>query len=298
MTILKESTIIWEGSYTVKLCAIVPGDSIRKVATIHRLGLWGTGVGFDPNGTVDQAQAAIAPFQQAGIKVVQMGCYRNLIAVDGTVRAAAIRDVCRAMELAGAIAVPAVICGGGHRHPGFPALAPADVPVHSDTWSDRAIDVLVESCQEIVTTVSPTAATLCLEPWVITSLNSPARLEHVVRRVDHPKLAVELDPVNMMTPAYYADTGRFLRECFDRLGEKIHLVHAKDSLLKPQPFSYHMSEAVPGDGQLDYRTLLQLLQRLPDNTPLLVEHLTEEAVIARACAYIRSIAQELHLALE
>jgi sugar phosphate isomerase/epimerase len=256
--------------------------------------VWGTAASLDLRWNVEEARARVAPYHAAGIHLVQVGCYRNLIAVDETVRAAAIRDVCRAMELAGAMAVPAVICGGGHRHPSDRS---DNAAVHPATWTDQAIDVLVESCQEIVTTVSPTAATLCLEPWVITSLNSPARLEQVVTRVDHPKLAVELDPVNMMTPAYYADTGRFLTECFDRLGEKIRLVHAKDSLLKPQPYSYHMSEAVPGDGQLDYRTLLRLLQRLPDDTPLLVEHLAEEAVIARACAYIRSIANQLDLAL-
>ncbi|MCL4544338.1 MAG: sugar phosphate isomerase/epimerase [Chloroflexi bacterium] len=280
----------------VKLCAIVPGkDDAQKIAMVHQLGLWGTAAGLDLHWDAEEARARAAPYHTAGVRLVQVGCYRNLIAVDETVRAAAIRDVCHAMELAGAMTVPAVICGGGHRHPSDRS---DNAAVHPDTWTDYAIDVLVESCQEIVATVSPAASTLCLEPWVITSLDSPARLEQVVTRVDHLKLAVELDPVNMMTIERYADTGRFLTECFDRLGDKIHLVHAKDSLLKPQPFSYHMSEAVPGEGNLDYPTLLRLMQRLPSDTPLLVEHLSDEATIARACAYIRSVASQLSLSLD
>lgn len=284
----------------MKLCAIVPGDIDHKVTTIQRLGLWGTGIAIDLQWTAAQAHAAIAPFRQAGlqvVQVVQVGCYRNLIAVDEQVRGTAIRDVCRAMELAGLMGVPAVICGGGHRHPDYPALAPADVPVHHDTWTDRAIDVLVESCQEIVRMVSTQAATLCLEPWVMTSLNSLHRLAAVIQRVDHPRQAVELDPVNLMTLEHYADTGRFLAACFDLLGEKIRLIHAKDTLLRSRPFTYHMDEAPPGQGNLDYVTLLRLAQHLPDETPLLIEHLHDETSIAIARDYIAHVANQLGYAL-
>lgn len=278
----------------MKLCAAVPGETDQKIAILQRLGLWGTGLGLDLDWTVEEARDAVAPYRAAGLHVVQVGCYRNLIAVDEAVRAAAIRDVRRALELAGAVGVPNVICGGGHRHP---TDRSDNAGVHSENWTDRALDILVESCQEIVSHASPSAATLCLEPWVITSLSSPSRLEQVVRRVNHPKLAIELDPVNLMTIERYADTGRFLTECFERLGETIRLVHAKDSLLKPRPYSYHMSEAVPGDGNLDYLTLLRLMQRLPNETPLLVEHLPDEETIGRACTYIRGVARQLSLTL-
>jgi sugar phosphate isomerase/epimerase len=278
----------------MKLCANVPGDSSQKIAALRRLGLWGTGLGVDLHWSAPEARRQVEPFRAAGIAVVQVGCYRNLVATDESVRAAAIRDVGQAMELAGEMGVPAVICGGGHRHPDHAAAVFA---VHPDTWSDRAIDVLVESCREIAATVSALAATLCLEPWAITTLDSPARLEEVMRRVDHPKVAVELDPVNMMTIDRYADTAGFLTECFDRLGEKIRLVHAKDTLLKPEPFTYHMSEAAPGEGVLDFRTLLELMQRLPADTPLLIEHLSDEGTIARARDYIAGEASRLGFVL-
>ena len=81
------------------------------------------------------------------------------------------------------------------------------------------------------------------------------------------------------------------------MGEKIRLVHAKDTLLKPEPFTYHMSEAAPGEGVLDFRTLLELMQRLPADTPLLIEHLSDEGTIARARDYIAGEASRLGFVL-
>lgn len=278
----------------MKLCAIVPGAVEQKLALLARLGLNGTGIGIDLCWAPDQARSAVEPFRSAGVDVMQVGCYRNLIAVDERVRAGAIADVDRALELAGAIGVPSVICGGGHRHPDHAAKVYA---VHPDTWTARAIDVLVESCQEVLAQISPFAATLCLEPWVITALDSPARLEQVVTRVDHPRLAIELDPVNLMTIERYADTGRFLNECFDRLGEKIRLVHAKDTLLKPEPFTYHLSEAVPGEGNLDYRTLLRRMEHVSPKMPLVIEHLADEAAITQARDHILEVASQIDCAI-
>lgn len=275
----------------MKLCAAVPGDEAAKIAAVKRLGLAGTALGIDPAGSSADAQRAIAPYRAAAVPIVQTGCYRNLIAVDPAVRGMAIRDVSRTMELAGDVGIPSVICGGGHRHPDLSAEVFA---VHPETWSDRAIEILIESCLRIVESVSDRAATLCLEPWVITSLDSPERLDRVVRRVNHPKLAVELDPVNLMTIERYANTTRFLRECFDLLGDQIRLVHAKDTLLKPTPFTFHLSEAIPGEGTLDYETLLRQMEQLPPATPLLIEHLPDEASIGRARDYIVGVAARLN----
>lgn len=270
----------------MRLCAAVPGNLAEKIAMLQRLGLSGTAVEIDPRWTAAQAREVVAAFEQAGLVPVQSSCYRNLVATDESVRASGIRDVIQVLELAGAVGIPSVVCGGGHRDPSCPS---AVFSVHPETWSETALDILVESCQEVVSRVSSTAAVLCLEPWVITTLDSPERLARVVQRVDHPKLAVELDPVNLMTIERYANTGRFLTRCFDLLGDWIRLIHAKDTLLKPTPFTYHMSEAVPGEGALDYATLLRLMERLPADTPLLIEHLKEEAVIARARDYIVAV---------
>jgi sugar phosphate isomerase/epimerase len=274
----------------IRLCTSVVGNSSEKIALLQRLGLTGTAVEIAPTWPLSHAQAVVEPFRAAGIAIVQTSCYRNLVATDEQVRARGIQEVIQVMELAGAVGIPAVVCGGGHRDPTCPA---AVFSVHADTWSERALDTLIESCQEIVAAVSPGAAVLCLEPWVVTTLDSPERLARVIERVSHPKLGVELDPVNLMTIERYVDTGRFLTHCFKLLGDRIKLVHAKDTLLRPTPFTYHMSEAVPGDGALDYAVLLRLMDRLPTEVPLVIEHLSDETAIARARDYILGIGRQI-----
>ncbi len=276
----------------MKLCADFAGDTEQKIQMLKRLGLWGSGISVDPGWTLEQAAAMVRPYHDAGLRVVQTNFRRNLISVDGAARRNAILDVRKVLEMDGKIGIPVTICGGGHRHP---TDTSPNAGVHRDNWSDLAIDVLIESCREVVSLLSENASTLCLEPWVISALDSPERVEKVVRAVDHPKLAVEFDPVNMMTIERYADTTAFLEDCFERFGDKIKLVHAKDTLLRPRPFSYHMSEVIPGEGNLDYRTLLRLMKMLPDDTPLLIEHLAEEAEIKQAVTHIRGVAAELGL---
>lgn len=192
----------------MRLAAELPGDSATGIIEMsRRLGI--SGVGFDVNANLDHASAGslFKPFQDAGLAIVQLGCYRNLISVDETVRVSAIAYVASAMDVAGSFGVEAVVCGGGHRDPTSPT---ARRSVNRENWTDLALDVMVDSCRQIASLVNESAAPLCLEPWVITCLNTPARLERVVRDVDHPKVAVELDLANLVTIERYYETDRLI----------------------------------------------------------------------------------------
>lgn len=275
----------------MRLTAEVPGAGTAEIIeACRRLGISGTG--FDPSSNLDLATArtAFAPFFAAGLSIVQVGCYRNLISVDEKVRQEGIDDVVFAMNVAGKTGVESVVCGGGHRDPAVPT---ARRSVHRDNWTDHALDVMIESCREIVARVDEDAAPLCLEPWVITCLNSPARLERVVRAVDHPKLAVDLDLANLVTLDYCFETDRLIAECFDRFGEKVRLVHLKDARLTPEPYIYHIGEAVVGDGMIDHAALLRQLAGQAPDASLMVEHLSSEVDIARALGHMRAVAANL-----
>jgi sugar phosphate isomerase/epimerase len=275
----------------MRLTAEVPEAGIAEIIeACHRLGISGTG--FDPSSNLDleTSRAAFAPIFGAGLSIVQVGCYRNLISVDEKVRQQGIDDVVFAMNVAGKAGVESVVCGGGHRDPAVPA---ARRSVHRDNWTGHALDVMIESCQEIVARVDKDAAPLCLEPWVITCLNSPARLEQVVRAVDHPKLAVDLDLANLVTLENCFETERLINDCFDRFGDKVRLVHLKDARLTPEPYIYHIGEAVVGDGMIDHAALLRQLAGRAPQASLMVEHLSSEAEIARALGHMRTVAGTL-----
>jgi sugar phosphate isomerase/epimerase len=115
--------------------------------------------------------------------------------------------------------------------------------------------------------------------------------------IDRQQFAVHLDPTNLInSPAKFYDNAGLLRECFAKLGPHIKCCHAKDITLGGE-LTVHLAEAIPGRGALDYRVLLTEMDRLDPDTPILVEHLTSERDYAAATAHIRSVAEELGVAV-
>ena len=60
----------------------------------------------------------------------------------------------------------------------------------------------------------------------------------------------------------------------------------------------HLSECRPGLGNLDYRTFLTRLAALPDDVPLMLEHMTEEEDYAEGTRYLKRVAEEVGVKFE
>jgi sugar phosphate isomerase/epimerase len=115
--------------------------------------------------------------------------------------------------------------------------------------------------------------------------------------VDRPAFAAHLDPVNIViSPRIYFDTAALLRDCFTRLGPWIVSCHAKDITLRGE-LALHLDEVPPGLGNLDYRTYLAELNRLPlaDPPPLMLEHLASAEQYAQARDRLLALARELQI---
>ena len=114
--------------------------------------------------------------------------------------------------------------------------------------------------------------------------------------MDRPgQFAVHLDPVNVInSPQRYYDTSAVIRDCFAKLGPYIASSHGKDVVVR-NDFIVHLDECRPGTGTLDYRTYLRELNRLPQEPPLMLEHLPSEQEYRLARDYVVSVAHELGL---
>jgi sugar phosphate isomerase/epimerase len=151
--------------------------------------------------------------------------------------------------------------------------------------------------REIVDAVNPQRTAFTLEPMPWTWPDSPDSYLELLEAVDRPGFAVHLDPTNMInTPAKYYDNAGFLRECFAKLGPHVKSCHAKDITLSGE-LTVHLAEVRPGLGELDFRVLLTEMSRLDPDTPILVEHLTEEEEYRQAVAHVRGVADSLGLAV-
>ncbi len=228
------------------------------------------------------------PYAKAGITPVQTNGYCNLAAPDEAVRrenVAATRELLRRADLAGS---RAVVVGGGHRDP----AVPRDVfSAHPDNWKPEAVELLAQSCREVVDGLNLKTTRLSVETWVMTPLDSPKSVRRFLDLVGHKSVGILFDPVNMMNLDRHFRSGAFIAECFDAFGDDIVHVHAKDTKLLAAEFTYKMAEAPIGTGQLDYAELLRQMSRRAQDLPLVVEHLSKREDYAAAIAHIRGIAK-------
>lgn len=232
------------------------------------------------------ARAAV----DADIVIAEVGAWSNPLSSDETTRRQAITYCQQQLALADRIGALCCVNISGSRG------EPWDGP-HPDNLTDATFDLIVETTRKIIDAVQPRRAFYTLEtmPWMYP--DSAASYASLVQAIDRPQFAAHLDPVNLINcPSLYFNNAALLRDCFAALGPFLKGCHAKDVLLAPR-LTTHIDEARPGLGALDYRVFLTEMAKLPEDTPLMLEHLPNEQEYTLAAAYIRTLAAELGLAV-
>jgi sugar phosphate isomerase/epimerase len=165
---------------------------------------------------------------------------------------------------------------------------------HPDNFAAGTFEAVVEWVREILQAARPRRTRLALEvaPW--TMLDNPEVYRRLIDAIDDPRLAVHLDPANCVVDArlYYGTTA-LLDRCFDLLGPWVVSCHAKDIRQADDPRTVSLMEVAPGQGILDYRTLVRRLEQVSPELPVIIEHLETEAEYTAAAEYIRAIAREV-----
>lgn len=227
---------------------------------------------------------------EADIVIAEVGVWSNPLSPDEAERAAAISHCKKQLALADAVGARCCVNIAGSRGTQW------DGP-HPDNLTDATFDLIVETVQGIIGAVRPDRACYALEtmPWMYP--DSPDSYLRLLQAIDRPQMAAHLDPVNMISsPQRFFDNAGFLQECFAKLGSQIKTCHGKDIALGGR-LTVHLDEVRPGLGGLDYHTFLTELDRLPADTPLLLEHLGSEDEYALAARHVRAVAAELEIAL-
>jgi sugar phosphate isomerase/epimerase len=259
-------------------------DPERWIAALRRKGYTAAYCPVGNEAPDDRVQAFAKAAQEAGIVIAEVGAWSNPIGPDATKRRQAVEYCQKQLALADRIGARCCVNIAGSRGPQW------DGP-HPDNLTGATFDLIVETVRGILDAVKPTRTYYTLEtmPWVLPdSADSYLRL---LKAIDRPRFAVHMDPVNLINcPARYYDTGAVIRECFAQLGAHVKSCHAKDIALTTR-LTVHLDEVRPGLGGLDYATYLKELSRLDQDTPLMLEHLPEDAVYDQAAAHIREVAQ-------
>jgi sugar phosphate isomerase/epimerase len=245
-------------------------------------------VGLDVNDATVRAYAEAA--RAADIVIAEVGAWSNPISRDASERAAAIEKCQKGLSLADRIGALCCVNISGSRGEKW------DGP-HPDNLTPETFDWIVETTRAIIDAVQPTRAFYTLEtmPWMYP--DSAESYLQLLEAIDRPQFAVHLDPVNIIcSPQRYFNNAALIRECFALLGPYVKGCHAKDIVLRDN-LTTHLDEVRPGLGGLDYSVLLQEMDRMDPDMPLMLEHLPSEEEYAAAAEWVRGKAKEEGISL-
>jgi sugar phosphate isomerase/epimerase len=228
--------------------------------------------------------ARVAAFREAfarnDLVIAEVGRWCNLLDADPAKRRQNLATVTDGLALAEAIGARCCVNIAGSFHP-TTWYGP-----HPDNLSQRFFDAAVENARNIIDAVKPQRAKFCYEMmgWSIPDgVDSQVRL---LDAVDREAFGVHLDPCNLInSPERFYRNTDLLNACFDMLGRWIVSCHAKD-LTWDVEMNVHFREVRPGQGSLDYGTYLRRLAALPQDAPLMLEHLDGPAEYDLARAHV------------
>jgi sugar phosphate isomerase/epimerase len=225
----------------------------------------------------DRIRALTEAFAKHDVVIAEVGRWCNLLDTDPAKRRQNLETVTEGLALAEAIgALCCVDIAGSFSHTTW--YGP-----HPDNLSPKFFDAAVENARKIIDAVKPKRARFCYEAMGWALPDSPDSYVKLIKAVHRPAFGVHLDPCNLVnSPDKFYHNTALLNECFDKLGRWIVSCHAKD-LTWDVEMNVHFREVAPGKGSLDYATYLKRLAELPQNPPLMLEHLAsaEEYIGAR-----------------
>ena len=220
------------------------------------------------------------------VVIAEVGVWKNVFdAKDGK---ANLDYAVRQLKLADELGIPCCVNVAGTE-----SAAGWDAADRSN-FTPAMYDRIIASIREIIDTANPRTACYTLEPmpWMIP--DGPDCCLQLVKDVDREHFAVHMDFVNMINcPRRFLGAEAFVEECFSKLGPYIISTHLKDSRMDPMTLTTMLTECSPGEGELDFIRILQIIDRyLPADAPVLLEHMSTFEEYSAAYDYVAGKAAE------
>ncbi|NHN28972.1 sugar phosphate isomerase/epimerase family protein [Paenibacillus agricola] len=262
-------------------------DDPEEIADAHKA--YGYSAAYCPEVTLAQPERIRQirkAFAKQDVVIAEVGAWCNMVDADLAQRSSNQAYVIERLALAEEVGAFCCIDYIGS------VLPNSKYGPHPYNLSTEGFELCVETVRTIIDAVKPKTAKFCLEfmQWVLP--DSPEACLELIKAVDRPAFAAHLDPVNIIvSPRQYFNNGELIKRCFELLGPYIVSCHAKDIVLRDQ-LALHFDESIPGQGQLDYRTYLCELAKLPGEVPLMLEHLQTQEQYTQARDYLFSVGKE------
>ncbi|MDR2183417.1 MAG: sugar phosphate isomerase/epimerase [Clostridiales bacterium] len=195
-------------------------------------------------------------FHDNQLEIAVMGCYIEPSLPDKTERLAQVEIFKLGLGHAAKLGVN--IVGTETTHLDIDA-SPAD--------REKSYQFLKDSMLRMAEEAKKLGVCIGIEPVAEHVLNTPELTARLFDEVDSDKLRIIFDPVNLMLPRTIHSQLQIYRELFEHLGEKIAVLHMKDTDTTGGAKAWRNI----GRGQIDYDFIFKWLHRHKPGIPLLRE---------------------------
>jgi len=235
----------------------------------------------------DGIRAVRQAFADHDIVIAEVGYWENLVDTDADTRQAHRQRMLDALALADELGARcAVDIFGSYCHGNGNSQHVAG------NFTEQAFDEAVEMARFFIDQVKPTTACFTYEIFPFNVVDSPREIARLLQVVDREKFGVHLDLVNLInSPRAYWQSGAIMEECLALFGDRIVAAHAKDIRMQEPAISVILEEVRAGTGGLDIAAFVRGLHGLPQEVPLMLEHLSSEEEYDLAAAHYREVAR-------
>jgi sugar phosphate isomerase/epimerase len=246
------------------------GEWERAIETCKRVGLTALQLGGplleECVERLEDVESVVAQLDDAGISIVALAGYRNLVAPDDATRRAGLDFLLRCLELATLFGTSVVATETGTRS------RDGDWEDSPENTRPEASALLEESLAELVAAAEQAGAVLALEAHVKNVLRSPVQLLGLLERFASPHLQVVLDPYNYVSHHLLPAHERLTRAYLDRFEHRFVLAHLKDI----DPGGADVGTIEFGTGSFAQAPYIDFLAKRRPDLPLILEHLPLE----------------------
>lgn len=246
---------------------------------------------YCPPTDLADASRTEAAFAAENVVIAEVGAWKNMLDPDPAARKQNLDYVTARMALADEVNARCCVDIAGSFNPKV-WYGP-----HPDNLSQRMFDATVDNVRKVIDAVKPKRSKFALEimGWIIP--DTANRYLQLIQAVDRPAFAVHIDVCNAInSPDKFYANAAVTNDLFNKLGRWIVSCHAKDLDWIPE-MNVHFVEVIPGRGSLDYAAYLRAIAALPQDAPLMLEHLKTAEEYAEGAGYIRKVAANSGIAI-
>jgi sugar phosphate isomerase/epimerase len=239
----------------------------------------------------DRIRAIREAFAKHDVVIAEVGVWNNLMDPELAKREANLRAVQVGLAVADEVGARCCVNIAG----GFSSSFWAGP--HPGNLGKDGFGLAVENARKIIDAVRPKRTKLTYEMMPFMIPDSADSYLDLIRAIERPAFGVHLDVVNIVnSPRRYYDSTGLIQECVQKLGPHVGSCHLKDIRLQ-DGLTVHLDEVMLGQGGFDVRTYLREISRLPQDPPVMLEHLSNAEEYDRAREYVVALTQQMGITL-